>query len=92
VFDFAFITMATPEDEHKCAICRMTMANILDDNFEEVSSLLCGHTFHEGCLQNMRDAVPGLPMKCPICRTTSVDMLRDEALSAESNAGAEAGG
>ena len=71
--------MATDDEEHKCAICRTSMFNLFDDDFAEVSSLLCGHTFHECCLRDMRVVAPHQPLKCPICRTTSDDMLRAQA-------------
>lgn len=73
--------MATDDEEHKCAICRTSMFTLFDDDFADVSSLLCGHTFHECCLRDMRVVAPHQPLKCPICRKTSDDMLRAQDLS-----------
>ncbi|GFR33999.1 hypothetical protein TNCT_236771 [Trichonephila clavata] len=62
------VRILTHEEEAalECCICRDTQ------NFEKMKFLICGHKFHEFCIDKWFMSTPGAPTLCPLCRTDQI--------------------
>ena len=78
------MSFAVPQESHAC-IQNSMMQNCpvcleyLFDSVKPISVLKCGHTIHEGCLQQLRhQSEPGHPSSytCPMCSKSIYDMAQ----------------
>ena len=64
---------------HHAAVRHLPKESIVDpdDPDDKVSSLMCGHTFHEHCVSTY-EHVKGLSrmqLPCPVCKITGTDCV-----------------